>query len=74
MVAKLPYCIPLFIIYYISGGFLNTNTTLALKIVDSYQKFPLENKIFRRPHFYMVDSSSWYYYVRPLDNTAAYAP
>lgn len=34
------------------------------KIVESYQRFPLESKIVRRPHFYFADKHSWYYWFR----------
>lgn len=36
------------------------------RIIESYQKYPLENKIFRRPHFYFADKDSWYYWFRRL--------
>lgn len=40
--------------------------TWVQHIVGSYKKYPLENKIFRRPHFYFADGKSWYYYFRRL--------
>lgn len=38
--------------------------TWVQRIIESYQKYPLENKIFRRPHFYFADGNSWYYWFR----------
>lgn len=34
------------------------------RIVETYQKYPLESRTFRRPHFYFADKDSWYYWFR----------
>ena len=53
-------------VFNITSGSINSCTweVWEQRIVESYRKYPLENRIFRRPHFYLVDKNSWYYFFR----------